>query len=248
MPLELSVMGEEFFAKLQRQLDTEYEVEAMDWIRGGMKSQKKKKAVATVRDPNTSCIRTVSGKLFYPFKPSPKDVDLRDIAHGLSHICRFTGQCLIFWSVAQHAMLAADLALALSHSDPRIAQLLKTYAVLHHDDPEAYITDLSQPIKIHMDNYRAMEDGVTAAVNTALQVNIGYKDFVKACDNQAYQVESSLLFDKTALNKELNREGSTFGRLARLSFAEVKQMFLDYSDLLSSEIYEEKTKSFTETK
>ena len=232
--LELTGYGEDFFRKLQAQLDSEYESEAEAWIRGGMKSQRKK-PVATNRDPNTSVIRTVSGKLFYPFKPHYIDVDINDIAHGLSHVCRYTGQCLMFWSVAQHAMLATDIALSLTGSDQLATQILKAYAVLHHDDSEAYVNDLVQPIKHYLDDYKAMEDGVTAAINKALNVSSAYHDFVKSCDNLAFECESAVLFNKTALKRELERD-CPFARLARLSFAEAKQMFLDYSDMLSSEI------------
>ena len=190
-----------------------------------------------------SYIRTYTGKLFYPFKPSPKDVDVRDIAHGLSNLCRFSGQCAIFWSVAQHAMLAADLSLDLSHADPRIVQLLRTYAVLHHDDSEAYCIDLPKPIKNYIPAYEKMEDGVTKAINEALNVK-EQKEFVKTVDNQAFNVESSLLFDRNKLRQELALEGSTFARLAKLTTQEAEKMFLDYSDMLSYEIHEEKFKPY----
>lgn len=217
-------------------LDAEYESEADEWIRGGMKTRKKEQQ----QSPSSACIRTFTGKLFYPFKPSPKDVDVRDIAHGLSHLCRFAGQSMIFWSVAQHAMLAADISLVLSHSDTRIVQLLRTHAVLHHDDSEAYCIDLPKPIKNFFPAYEEMEDGVTKAINEALGIDASQKSFVKQVDNQSYTVESSLLFDRNKLSQELTREGSAFARLARLSFLEVEQMFLDYSDMISTELHEEK--------
>jgi len=234
---------------LQQLLEAEYEDEAEAWLKAGMPTKMKKKSPTDIpADRNRACIRTVSRKLFYPFNPSPKDVDVRDIAHHLSHICRFTGASLIFWSVGQHAMLAADIALAFSHSDPRLLSLEKTYATLHHDDSEAYCTDLSKPIKMHMKEYKAMESGVTKVIEEVLQIGSQYKAFVKDCDDQAYKVEASLLFDESKLDQELNREGSTFARLARLSFAEVRQMFLDYSDMLAAEIEEEKNKFFEEEK
>jgi 5'-deoxynucleotidase YfbR-like HD superfamily hydrolase len=224
----------------QKELDREYEAEAEAWIVGGMKP-KMKKTKATHSDPSMSCIRTFTGKLFYPFKPSPKDVDVRDIAHGLSHLCRFAGQSMIFWSVAQHAMLAADLSLALSHAEPRIVQLLRTHAVLHHDDSEAYCIDLPKPIKNCIPAYEAMEDGISKAISEALNIDTGQscKDFVKTVDHQAYNIESSLLFDRKKLDQELTRTGSTFARLAVLSHVETEKMFLDYSDMIFTELHEE---------
>jgi len=229
--------------KLQQELDAEYEEEAEAWMRKGMPKKK-----ATASDPSMSCIRTFTNKLFYPFKPSPKDVDVRDIAHGLSHLCRFSGQCQIFWSVAQHAMLAADLSLALSHAEPRIVQLLRTHAVLHHDDSEAYCIDLPKPIKNCIPAYETMEAGVTKAINQALNIDASTAahDFVKIVDNQTYQIESGLLFDPYKLSMELARTDSAFGRLARLTHKETEKMFLDYADMLAAEIEEEKSKtSFT---
>jgi hypothetical protein len=63
--------------------------------------------------------------------PKPDDIDVRVIACGLSKICRFTGQLRDFYSVAQHAMMVAELV------DPHLR-----FATLHHDDSEAYLNDI----------------------------------------------------------------------------------------------------------
>jgi hypothetical protein len=55
-------------------------------------------------------IRTFTGKEFYPLEPNPADIDIRDIAHALSNICRFTGHCREFYCVTpEMRILTSDL-------------------------------------------------------------------------------------------------------------------------------------------
>lgn len=83
-------------------------------------------------------IMTQSGRVFWPIDARPDDIDLEDIAHGLSHVCRYVGQTRKFYSVAQHAVMGS---LALDH-DPDLA-----FKFLHHDDTEAYLVDVPTPLK-----------------------------------------------------------------------------------------------------
>lgn len=66
----------------------------------------------------------------------PSDIDFRDIAHALSHLCRFNGHCKYFYSVAQHSVGVAD---QLPHD-------MRPYGLLH-DAHEAYMGDIIRPLK-----------------------------------------------------------------------------------------------------
>lgn len=93
--------------------------------------------------------------------PRPKDIDIHDIACGLSKICRFTGQLPQFYSVAQHAMLVAEVI------EPRLR-----FPALNHDDSEAYLGDLTRNLKHsrYLAGYRTLERRWTAAINQALGI------------------------------------------------------------------------------
>lgn len=86
-------------------------------------------------------IETYSGKRFDLLNPQPEQVDLADIARSLARINRFTGHTSVPYSVAEHAMHVEWFV----GGDP----LLRALA-LHHDDAEAYVGDVSAPMKLAM--------------------------------------------------------------------------------------------------
>lgn len=83
-------------------------------------------------------IQTFTGKRVVPTNVGTDDVEIRDIAHSLSLINRFTGHTPKPYSVAQHSFLVSCLC----PKEFRLWGLL-------HDAPEAYISDISRPLKLH---------------------------------------------------------------------------------------------------
>ena len=55
-------------------------------------------------------MQTATGGVFWPVDPRPEDVEIEDIAHALSLICRYCGHVREFYSVAQHSVLVARAA------------------------------------------------------------------------------------------------------------------------------------------
>jgi len=88
-----------------------------------------------------SVIKTHSGRMVDVAKPDPELIDINDIAHALSFLCRGGGHCNVFFSVARHCVYCAQEARARRFSDA------VTLACLLHDASEAYMVDLPTPIK-----------------------------------------------------------------------------------------------------
>lgn len=88
-------------------------------------------------------IQTHTGRQFFPLNPRIEDIDVEDIAHALSHLCRFAGHTRVFYSVAEHAVRVSLLCQQLSAR----GGLYEAAWGLHHDDSEAYMIDLPRPLK-----------------------------------------------------------------------------------------------------
>lgn len=96
-----------------------------------------------------------SGALFDLANPEGSEFTLNDIAHGLGHVCRFAGQTNRFYSVAEHCFHVS-----------RLVPLEHKRAALLHDAAEAFIGDVTRPLKALLPDYRAIEKRVEDAIST----------------------------------------------------------------------------------
>jgi hypothetical protein len=97
-------------------------------------------------EPAAPWILTASGRVISLRDPHPSDVEIKDLAHALSRLCRFGGHAREHYSVAQHCLIVSLLA-------PPEFEL----AALLHDAPEAYLGDVVSPLKSELYRYRLLE-------------------------------------------------------------------------------------------
>ena len=98
-------------------------------------------------------IQTYTGKPFNPLAGENEDcgpIELMDIAHAHSHLCRSNGQTKRFHSVGRHSQ---HVSAWLEHHEP----LIQAWGLLH-DAAEAYLGDMVRPIKQRMPDFQAIED------------------------------------------------------------------------------------------
>src|SRR5213593_3021345 len=108
--------------------------------------------------------RMLSGRRLDLLDPSPLDVEIEHIAHGLARVARWNGQTkgAHIFSVAQHTLLVEEILRARA---PRLDQRARL-AVLLHDAPEYVIGDMISPVKaIIGDAYKDTERRLLAAIH-----------------------------------------------------------------------------------
>lgn len=142
-------------------------------------------------------ISTVSGRRFY-FGDHAAMVDaicIQDIAHALGNLCRFTGQCKRFYSVAEHSV----------HVSMIVPEDLALVGLLH-DATEAYCADLAKPLKRLVPDYCAVEDAIWLAVAEKFELPKAMPEFIKRADMAMLKLEVNLLLPPNCAT-ELNLPG-----------------------------------------
>ncbi len=156
----------------------------------------------------------LSGRRLDLLDPSPLDIEIEDIAHGLSRVARWNGQTKggAAFSVAEHSILVADIFRFLEPAAPADAQL----AALLHDAPEYVIGDLISPFKAAVGlDYKALENRLLTAIHIrfGLPAVLPAKQsrIIKRADKIAAYLEATQL-----AGFSVNEARRYFGRFARL--------------------------------
>lgn len=133
---------------------------------------------ARIRTERNDWSVTVGGRRMFILDPNPSDIDIEDIATGLSNICRFGGQVKSFYSVAQHSLMVSRLV----PSELALVGLL-------HDATEAYLGDIISPLKRQLPEYESIEFHWWAAVCTRFGLPLTMPPDVKKADIRALLTE-----------------------------------------------------------
>jgi 5'-deoxynucleotidase YfbR-like HD superfamily hydrolase len=182
--------------------------------------------------------RMLSGRRLDLLDPSPLDIEIEDIAHGLARVARWNGQTRgdHAFSVAQHCVLVAQIA---AHVNPRLDRAARLAALLH-DAPEYVIGDMISPFKAALGvDYKAFEHRLMAAIHIrfglpprmpeALEAEIKRADrvsaYLEATQLAGFSVaESEKFFGRP---RKLDGEGSQkFHRLKPLAPNDAAALYL----------------------
>ena len=128
-------------------------------------------------------IRTFKGNWVNVFSPDIDTFDIEDIAHALSHQCRFRGQPSHFYSVANHSIYCYQEAVNMKLN--KNAQL----SALMHDCSEAYLVDIPRPIKREFSQYKIIEMGLMKTLSMVFGFMWPLPELVLQIDNLALQRE-----------------------------------------------------------
>jgi uncharacterized protein len=135
----------------------------------------------------------LSGRRLDLLDPSPLDIEIEDIAHGLARVARWNGQTggAHIYSVAQHCLFVEALARA---RVPRLDNRCRL-AILLHDAPEYVIGDMISPFKVVIgDAYKVVERRLLAAIHVRFGLPATappqIEALIKAADRQAAFLEA----------------------------------------------------------
>lgn len=185
-------------------------------------------------------IPTFTGKRFDVLEPDSRDVDIRDIAHGLSQECRYSSQSKRFYSVAEHSIFVSRAAfdLATERGNPDAVEVA-VWGLLH-DASEAYgLRDLPTPVVKNASwgaDYKKAHNRVMSAVVARFDLLVGMPDEVREADERIVMDEWPHLVD-TTLPFSLWRVATPEPLSVALEFARpevAKEQFLRTWDFLSA--------------
>lgn len=131
-----------------------------------------------MNEQTKSSISVTGGDFFDLLNPTAYDYPIEVIANALSNLCRYTGHVARFYSVAEHSVLV-------SHTVP------EKYALegLLHDASEAFVGDVSSPLKKLLPEYQAIEDRIQEAIAAHFALQYPFPHEVHEADKRLYWAE-----------------------------------------------------------
>lgn len=131
-----------------------------------------------MQEQTKTCISIVGGGYFDFLNPSKSEYTIDTIATALSNLCRYTGHVTRFYSVAEHSVLVS-----------RIVPAKYALEALLHDASEAFVGDVSSPLKKLLDRYQEIEDEVQKSIAEKFNLVYPFPDEIHKADKQLYWSE-----------------------------------------------------------
>lgn len=148
-------------------------------------------------------IATARGGMWPLLSPHPQDVNIRDIAAGLSRSCRYAGQIreeVEIYSVSEHSVLMFEWLE--QQGDIEFAE--DAIKILLHDASEAYLVDMASPLKALIPQFREIEDKTQSVIDTAFGLEHARisKQVIKSIDVRIRMDEREVLINEPALSEQ----------------------------------------------
>ncbi len=159
--------------------------------------------------------RMLSGRRLDLLDPTPVDIEIVDIAHGLAFVARWNGQTLgdYAYSVAEHSLLVEEIFARQQPTAPAKWRM----AALLHDAPEYVIGDMISPVKTAVGpSYGELDARLTAAIHLRFglpaQLPVRIKRQIKAADNISAWLEATQIagFSKVEADKLFGKQDTAF--------------------------------------
>lgn len=186
--------------------------------------------------------RMLSGRRLDLLDPTPVDIEIEDIAHGLAFVARWNGQTKgdFAYSVAEHSLLVTEIFRRQNPKAPIKWQL----AALLHDAPEYVIGDMISPVKAAVGpGYGELDDRLTAAIHLRFglpaQIPVAVKKQIKRADKLSAWLEAIQIagFTKAEADRFFGRQDHALAKTLQIKLrppVDVRDDFTGhYRDLVS---------------
>jgi len=183
--------------------------------------------------------RMLSGRRLDLLDPSPLDIEIEDIAHGLARVARWNGQThgRHAYSVAEHCVLVEFLTIQM---EPNLDRQWRLAALLH-DAPEYVIGDMISPFKAALGlDYKAFEARLSAAIHMRFSIPVDIPEKIEKLIKRADK--ASAFFEATQLAGFDHEEAAKFfGRpkgLSKTGFVDLKPLSAEDASILFMKRFE----------
>lgn len=170
-------------------------------------------------------INTYSGVEFWPLDPKKEEIKIKDIAHALSLMCRANGHFKYFYSVAQHSLYC--------YYEAKNRNLSKKVqlACLLHDASEAYLSDITRPVKACLNKYLEAEE----VLQNFIYKHYGVADLTKEEEALVKEIDDAMLnYEMTNLLGVPKLNDLKLVKDYDLSFRNMKEVEDEFIDIINS--------------